>query len=173
VSTDCEGAAADDFIRLEARSGFWARRCSRGEGRERTREGKLRSRWGSLPLVWKILTVSILPTIAAVITILGPFGVFDSHPSGFQGYVLGPTGHEVRKSPKLSGPVVTVLPPDTVVYIVCTKKGDAVKGPRHGGGIIESRIWDYVQTANSTGPIGFIADAYVNTGGVKAVAHPC
>ena len=86
---------------------------------------------------------------------------------------MGPTGHEVRKSPKLSGPVVTVLPPDTVVYIVCTKKGDAVKGLLHGGGTITTRIWDYVQTDTSAGPIGFVPDAFVNTGGVNAVAHSC
>jgi hypothetical protein len=140
--------------------------------------GTLRSHWKALPKVWKILTVTLTP-VATLFGILGPLGIISPsppplQPSGyFQGYILGPTGLPVRKMPRLSGPIVATLQPGTNVFIVCTRRGDAVTGPRHGGGIIKTRVWDSIRTATSAGQLGFVPDALVETGSTKPTAHPC
>lgn len=146
-----------------------------GQENENSHERKgLRSYWRALPRVWKVLTV-ILSTIGTVLAILAPLGLIGPSsspppPTGFQGYLLGQTGIKVRETPKLSGRIVAVLPPGTTVFIACTKKGDAVTGPGHGGGTITTPVWDYVRTANAA---GFVPDALVNTGGVKPAARSC
>src|SRR5262245_33756623 len=97
---------------------------------------ELRSYWTALPRVWKALTLS-LSAIAAVVSIIAPLGLIgpsssSARPTGFQGFVLGHTGLQVRTTPELSGEPVASLQPGATVFIVCAKKGDAVTGPRHG-----------------------------------------
>lgn len=146
-----------------------------GQGQER---GGLRSYWSALPRIGKVLTVA-LPTIAAVVGILAPLGLIGprpvpAQPAGyFQGAILGQTGVPVRKTAERSGSAVAVLQPGTPVFIVCTKEGDAVAGPRHGGGTITTRVWDYIRTATSPGPLGFVPDALVNTYSMKPKGHSC
>ena len=146
-----------------------------GNGQE---QGRLRARWDALPRVGKILTATLTP-VAALFGILGPLGLIGSspppaQPAGyFQGYILGQTGLPVRKIPRISGPIVATLPPGTTVFIVCTKRGDAVTGPRHGGGIVKTRVWDSIRTATSPGQLGFVPDALVETGSTQPTARSC
>jgi hypothetical protein len=153
------------------------RALGKEESEDQRRKG-LQSYWGALPWVWKVLTVA-LPTVAAIFGILAPLGLIGPRsspappPGEFQGFILGQTGLEVRKTAMLSGSVVASLPPGTTVYIVCTATGDAVSGPRHGGGTLTTRIWDYIRTASSTGPLGFVPDAWVDTGTTKPVTRAC
>ena len=154
-----------------------SRTHGQNEGQGRERKGP-RSSWRALPRVWKIISVA-LTTIAAIFGILVPLGVIGPSPSPaqpvgyFQGFVMGQVGLHVRTTPGLSGPVAASLQPGTTVFIVCTKKGDAVTGPGHGGGTITTRVWDYVRTATSAGPLGFVPDAWVNTGSVRPEAPIC
>ena len=148
---------------------------SEGQGEELK---GLRSYWRAVPRIWKVLGAVLTP-IAAIFAIIVPLGVISPSPSPaqptgyFQGFVMGQIGLHVRQTPKRSGSVVASLQPGTTVFIVCTKKGDPVKGPGHSGGTITTRVWDYVRTATSAGPLGFVPDAWVNTGTVKPEAHDC
>lgn len=147
------------------------------EGQGEGRKG-LRSHWGAVPRIWKVLGAVLTP-IAAIFAIIVPLGVISPSPSPaqptgyFQGFVMGQIGLHVRETPKSSGSVVASLQPGTTVFIVCTKKGDPVKGPGHSGGTITTRVWDYVRTATSVSPLGFVPDAWVNTGSIKPEAHNC
>ena len=155
------------------------RTADQGQEKGATSQGKgVRSRWDALPRIGKVLGVT-LTTAGAIVGILAAFGLIGPHPSPpqptgyFQGLILGQTGLPVRKSPELSGAVTAVLQPGTTVFIVCTKEGDAVTGPGHGGGTITTRVWDYVRTATSAYPLGFVPDALVNTHSVKPTERHC
>ena len=146
-----------------------------GQDHKKSHERKgLASYWRALPRMWKVLTV-VLSTTATILGILAPLGFIGPgssppKPTGFQGYLLGQTGIKVRDTPKVVGRIVAILPPGTTVFIACTKKGDAVRGPRHGGGTITTLVWDYIRAANRA---GFVPDALVDTGSVKPVARSC
>jgi hypothetical protein len=93
--------------------------------------------------------------------------------SGFHGFILGPSGIAVHAGPTISSQQVADLPSGAGVVIVCTRTGDAVVGPRHGGGTLTSRVWDQVRPDGSQDVLGFVPDALVKTGTTNPVAPGC
>jgi hypothetical protein len=130
------------------------------------REGRSLS-WG----MWGVI-VGVIGLIVAVLTWLGVKGPSLS-PQEHTGWILRQPGLQIRQSAQLSGQVVGSLQYGTKVYIVCTKKGDRVIGPSSSGKTLTTPYWDYVRTDPSGGPVGFVPDAWVNTGTVKPQARAC
>ena len=97
----------------------------------------------------------------------------ESADSGFHGFILGPSGTVVHTGPTVSSEQVGDLPSGAGVVVICTKTGDAVVGPRHGGGTLTSRIWDKVRPDGSAEALRFVPDALVKTGTTNPVAHGC
>jgi serine/threonine-protein kinase len=92
----------------------------------------------------------------------------------FRGFVLRRPSLEVRTEPALSAPVTGYLPYESEVFIVCTTIGDVVDGPGAGGGpSIVTPVWDKVRTAVDGTDLGFIPDAWVQTGTAKPQARGC
>jgi len=99
------------------------------------------------------------------------FSSLKSPASYFQGSLLKSVN--VETTPSTTAPPASYLSVGTPVFIVCTKNGDPVTGPRRGGGINRTNIWDYIQTSTSSKPVGYVPDVWVETGTTKRVAHPC
>ncbi len=104
-----------------------------------------------------------------------------SSPAGggqlYRGYILPPiakaTGVDVRAQPKLSAALVGNLPVDTDVYIVCVALGDSVEGPGPNATRQNSPVWDLIRTGADEEDLGYVPDAWVNTGGTQARAETC
>jgi hypothetical protein len=99
--------------------------------------------------------------------------LFGPGSTGFHGFILGPSGTAVHRAPTLSSQQVGDLPSGAGVVVGCTTTGDAVVGPRHGGGTLTSRIWDKVRPEGAETAVGFVPDALVKTGTIKPVAPAC
>jgi tRNA A-37 threonylcarbamoyl transferase component Bud32 len=92
----------------------------------------------------------------------------------FRGFVLQQPSLEVRAEPVLSAPVAGYLPYQTEVFIVCTTIGEVVEGPGAGGGPpITTPVWNKVRTALDGADLGFVPDAWVNTGTAQPRARTC
>lgn len=92
----------------------------------------------------------------------------------FRGVLLQQPSVEVRNEPVLAAAVTGYLPFDTEVYIVCTTIGDVVQGPGAGGGPpISTPVWDKVRTVVDGPDVGFVPDAWVNTGTAAPKAVAC
>jgi hypothetical protein len=120
-----------------------------------------------------------LATVAAIVgvAILNP-GLNRGGPQLYRGYVLSPisgvTGIDVHAEPKLSSALVGNLPVDTPVYVVCVASGNWVEGPGpKGQPRISTPIWDKVRTEVNGRDLGFVPDAWVNTGGTETRAPNC
>jgi hypothetical protein len=93
--------------------------------------------------------------------------------TGFQGFILGPSGTAVHQGPTVSSDNVGQLQSGAGVLVVCTSTGDAVVGPKHGGGTQTTRLWDKVRPAGSSDTLGFVPDVLVKTGTTNPVAPHC
>jgi len=94
-------------------------------------------------------------------------------PADHTGWVLMQPGLDVRQSANLDGNIVGSLQYGTKVYIVCTKKGTPVTGPASGAKTLTTAIWDYVRIEPSARPVGFVPDAWINTGTTTPQAAAC
>jgi tRNA A-37 threonylcarbamoyl transferase component Bud32 len=91
-----------------------------------------------------------------------------------RGFVLQQPSLEVRAEPVRSAPVIGFLPYQTEVFIVCTTIGEVVEGPGAGGGpSITTPVWNKVRTALHGADLGFVPDAWVNTGTAQPQARTC
>jgi hypothetical protein len=143
-----------------------------------------------LPTVIGVAAALILGGVGVVIGLLaqqhgesppvpGPDQTSRSQPAAdgdvpFRGYVLQKPSIEVRGKPALSAPVNGYLPYQTEVFIVCTTIGDVVEGPGSGGAPrISTPVWDKVRTALDGTDLGFVPDAWVQTGTAQPKADPC
>lgn len=121
--------------------------------------------------LWGVILTAIC-TIAAVLTWLGVKGPSLS-PQEHTGWILRQPGLQIRQHAQLSGQVVGSLQYGTRVYIVCIKKGDRVTGPASSGKTLTTPYWDYVRTDPSGSPVGYVPDAFVDTGTTQPQAHAC
>jgi len=164
------------------------------------RQKGLRRWWDGAPTALKVLT-AFVGLVTAVVGLLGginritsaspsasalsiapspststpaPKSTVPVHNSGdFPGYVISDPSLQIRAVPRHSGHIVGYLAHDAEVIIVCTTIGDPVTGPRHGGGQITTPVWDKVRTSTSAAAVGFVPDAWINTGRVRPVAPTC
>jgi hypothetical protein len=121
--------------------------------------------------MWGVI-IAAIALVVAVLTWLGVKGPSLS-PQEHTGWILRHPGLQILQSAQLSGQVVGSLQYGTKVYIVCTKKGDRVTGPSSNGKTLTTPYWDYVRTDPSGSPVGFVPDAFVDTGSMKPQAHAC
>jgi hypothetical protein len=96
-----------------------------------------------------------------------------SDATGFQGFILGSSGTAVHQGPTVSSEDVGQLQSGADVFVVCTSTGDAVVGPKHGGGTQTTRLWDKVRPNGSSETLGFVPDVLVKTGTTNPVAPHC
>jgi tRNA A-37 threonylcarbamoyl transferase component Bud32 len=85
--------------------------------------------------------------------------------------LLGPA-LAVRQSPSLAAPVLGQLPVKTAAVIVCTAIGDAVSRT-FGSHPITTPVWDGVRAHTAGRTLGFVPDAFMQTGSDGPVAPPC
>ncbi|WP_319445876.1 MULTISPECIES: serine/threonine-protein kinase [unclassified Mycobacterium] len=91
-----------------------------------------------------------------------------------RGVVLQQPSLEVRAEPVRTATVIGFLPYETDVFIVCTTIGDVVEGPGVGGGpSISTPVWNKVRTALDGADLGFVPDAWVDTGTAQPQARTC
>jgi CHAT domain-containing protein len=131
-----------------------------------------RGRW------WRWNTIALAVLLATVAAIVAVAHLVSSDKQLYSGYVLPPiegaTGIDVRAEPKLSSAFVGNLPVNTRAYIVCVAIGDWVEGPGpKGQPRISTPIWDKVRTEVNGRDLGFVPDAWVNTGGTQARGPYC
>lgn len=79
---------------------------------------------------------------------------------GFQAFTLGQPKLTVRASPSNGAAATGQLQFHATVWIVCTEAGDSVTGAAS----VTSTTWDKVRTGPSDAPVGFVPDAWVDTG---------
>jgi hypothetical protein len=92
----------------------------------------------------------------------------------FRGFVLQKPSLEVRAEPALSAAITGYLPHETEVFIVCTTIGEVVQGPGAGEApSISTPVWDKVRTALDGTDLGFVPDAWVQTGTAQPQARAC
>jgi hypothetical protein len=126
----------------------------------------------------KAVAIAIAVALATVAAIVGLAIHNRGNTQLYRGYVLAPlpglTGIDVRAEPKLSSAFVGNLPVNTAVYIVCVAIGEWVDGPGpQGQPRVSTPIWDKVRTEANGQDLGFVPDAWVNTGGTQSRAPSC
>lgn len=134
-----------------------------GDVRKRRREVNL-ALWG--------IIVGVVSIIAGGVFWLWPRSPRPPAPE-HTGWVLDKPALYVRQTPSSSGPIVGSLQYGTKVYLVCTRKGTPVYGPGLDGKELATSYWDYVRTDPSAGPVGFVPDAWIDTGTTTPLAPPC
>jgi hypothetical protein len=92
----------------------------------------------------------------------------------FRGFVLQEPSLEVRVQPALSAAITGYLAHETEVFIVCTTIGETVQGPgANGAPPISTPVWDKVRTTVDGTDLGFVPDAWVQTGTAQPRARAC
>jgi hypothetical protein len=89
--------------------------------------------------------------------------------AGFQAFTLEQPKLTVRVAPSNAVSARGQLPFHTAVWIVCTRAGDLVTGAAS----ITSTTWDKIRTGPSDPPLGFVPDAWVDTGTTGPTAPSC
>lgn len=139
--------------------------------RENNESNAKSERTGLRLAIWGLI-LTALGVIVAVLAWLGVKGPSLS-PQEHTGWILRQPGLQIRQSAQLSGQIVGSLQYGTKVYIVCIRKGDRVTGPSSSGKTLTTPYWDYVRTDPSGSPVGFVPDAFVDTGTVQPQARAC
>lgn len=127
-----------------------------------------RAVWGLGPLI----------SVAAIGAVLFLSGGNSSHrppkPTSFRGFVLHRPSVGLQQGPALAARVLAELPYGTVVNIVCTSIGDPVlAAPTANVPAITTPVWDKVRTDRPNDPVGFVSDAWIDTGTTHLVAPAC
>ena len=88
---------------------------------------------------------------------------------GFEAFTLAQPKLTVRAAPSNAARASAQLRFHASVWIVCTQPGDSVTG----AGSITSTTWDRVRTRPSDPPVGFVPDAWVETGTTSPTEPSC
>lgn len=88
---------------------------------------------------------------------------------GFEAFTLAQPKLTVRADASNRARATAQLPFHTTVWIACTRAGDSVTGAAS----ITSTTWDEVRAGRSDPPVGFVPDAWVDTGTTDPTEHSC